>query len=381
MIIENTQDFEAFIERAQKSAVLAIDTEFLREKTYYAQLCLLQLATDDEVVIVDPFTVDLTPLKSLLENPAIVKLFHAARQDIEILYHELHTLPHPLFDTQIAASVLGYPLQVGLGALVHNRCGVELKKLDSFTDWSRRPLSDSQLAYAAEDVIYLPQIYHSMMEELERKGRLSWLEPEFAALQDEARYQEDPYTRFYHLKNVSKLNCQQLSAAREVAAWRELRAQKINIPRRRVLSDEIIIGACRREARTIDELFMVRGARGALDTAQARQVVSLIAKGLDAPADTWPHLDNARNSAEPSVDHMVDMMTTLVRFRAQENDIASAVLADNKDLVKLARGYGEETELLSGWRWELVGEELLALMEGRIALRLLDNEIEAISLP
>lgn len=183
--IASQENLEAFVRRAASSSVLAIDTEFLREKTYYANLCLIQLATDTVVAVVDPFAIeDLKVLAPLLSDPSIVKLFHAGGQDLEILYRELGVLPAPLFDTQVAATLLGHTQQIGYGPLVHSLCGVNLKKSDSFTDWSRRPLSASQLEYAADDVIYLPKMYRIMVEKLEAKGRLHWLDNDFAAMSD-----------------------------------------------------------------------------------------------------------------------------------------------------------------------------------------------------
>ena len=177
MYIANQENLAAFAERAMHSSVLAIDTEFLREKTYYAKLCLIQLATDDETAIVDPFAVDdLKVLAPVLRNENVMKLFHAGNQDLEILLREVGVLPHPLFDTQVAAALLGHTQQIGYAALVHAECGVTLKKIDSFTDWSRRPLSDSQLEYAADDVVYLPRMYERMRAQLVELGRLSWLD-------------------------------------------------------------------------------------------------------------------------------------------------------------------------------------------------------------
>lgn len=367
--IANQENLEAFARRAASSSVLAIDTEFLREKTYYANLCLLQLATDTEVAVVDPFAVDdLKVLVPLLEDPSIVKLFHAAGQDLEILYRELGVLPSPVFDTQVAATLLGHTQQIGYGPLVHSLCGVNLKKSDSFTDWSRRPLSDSQLAYAADDVIYLPKMYRIMRERLEAKGRLGWLDNDFAALSDPANYVSDAGERFKRLKRVGQLNRQQLSAAREVACWRELTAQQRDLPRKWVLTDEQIVEACRREARTIDELFMVRGVREKLGTRDARVVVAALVRGLDAAPDTWPELDKSLKS-EPNVDAELDLMEALVRLRAKENDIAMQTLASHSELCRVARGY-RDVDVLRGWRRALIGEELLDLLAGKIVLSL-----------
>ena len=370
MYIATQENLAAFVERARSSSVLAIDTEFLREKTYYAKLCLLQMATDDEVVIVDPFEMDdLSVLASLLTDERIVKLFHAAGQDLEIILREVGVLPRPVFDTQIAAALLGHTQQIGYAALVHAECGVSLKKIDSFTDWSRRPLSASQRDYAADDVVYLPRLYAGMRAALEEKGRLHWLDHDFEELSDPARYEANERERFRRLKRVSQLSRRQLSAAREVAAWRELEAQRRDVPRKWVVTDEQIVEACKREARTIDELFMVRGLSDRLSTKDARAVVSLISSALSAPPDTWPELDRCGKS-EPNVDAELDLMSALVRLRAKENGIAFPTLASHDDLARVARGYREGVDLLRGWRRAIVGEELLELLDGRLALSL-----------
>lgn len=368
--IANQENLVAFVERAMRSSVLAIDTEFLREKTYYAKLCLIQLATDDEAVIVDPFSVgDLGALKPVLENESVVKLFHAGSQDLEILLREVGVLPRPIFDTQVAAALLGHTQQIGYAALVGTECGVTLKKIDSFTDWSRRPLSESQLEYAADDVLYLPRMYARMRAQLERKGRLSWLDRDFKEMSDPAKYATDERSRYRRLKRVSQLSRRQLSAAREVAAWRELEAQRRDVPRKWVITDEQIVEACKREARSIDELFMVRGMSDKLSTRDARTVVSLMTSALDAPPDSWPDVDRCSKN-EPNVDAQVDMMTAVVRLRAKESGVAFPTLASHDDLARVARGYRDDIDLLRGWRRSLVGEELLELLEGKLSLRL-----------
>ena len=376
MYIANQEDLEAFANRAMRSSVLAIDTEFLREKTYYAKLCLLQLATDDETAIVDPFEVDdLRVLAPLLENESVVKLFHAGGQDLEILLREVGVLPRPLFDTQVAAALLGHTQQIGYAALVHAECGVTLKKIDSFTDWSRRPLSDSQLEYAADDVAYLPRMYERMRAQLVELGRLAWLDRDFEDLADPKRYATNERERYRRLKRVSQLSRRQLAAAREVAAWRELEAQRRDVPRKWVVTDEQIVEACKREARTIDELFMVRGMSDRLSTKDARCVVALMSSALDAPPDAWPEPDRCGKN-EPNVDAELDLMCALVRLRAKQNGVAFPTLASHDDLARVARGYREGVDVLRGWRRSLVGEELLRLLEGKIALSLSDGEVK-----
>lgn len=375
MFITDQAQLEAFVDRALTSEVLAIDTEFLREKTYYPKLCLLQMQADKETVIIDPFGVtDLKAIVPLLESPTIMKVFHAGTQDIEILLRETGAMPKPVFDTQLAAALMGHTQQIGYGALVNDVCGVQLKKMDSFTDWSRRPLSSSQIKYAADDVIYLPKMYRRMSKRLSELGRINWLDDDFAALVDENRYHDDPRERFRRLKRVSQLSRRQLSAAREVAAWREKRARELDIPRKWVVTDEQIVEACKREARTIDELFMVRGVSDKLGTADARNVIAALVRGLDAPEEEWPAHDRPQKN-EHNVDLEIDVMSALVRLRSREAGVAFQTLAGHSELVSLARGY-RDVELLKGWRAQIVGNELLELLDGKISLSLEDGNLK-----
>lgn len=379
MYIANQEDLCAFVKRASSSPVLAIDTEFLREKTYYAKLCLIQMATEDEVALIDPFAVDdLRVLAPLLNNENIVKLFHAGGQDLEILYRTVGSLPKPLFDTQIAASLLGYTQQVGYAALVHSELGVTLKKADSYTDWSKRPLSNSQLSYAADDVLYLPRLYANMYQKLLEQGRLAWLTPDFEELIDPKRYHIDVYERFRKLKRASSLNRKQLSAAREVTAWREIEAQKRDIPRKWILSDEQIVEACKREPSSLDDLFMIRGIKEHLSTKDARSVLAAIGKGLGVSPENYPNL-NGYSKSEPNVDAQVDLMMALLKLRAKENNVAWQTLANTNDLVAVARGHLEDIDVLKGWRYALVGKELLQLLMGEIVLVIQNGEVRVVS--
>ena len=372
MYIASQADLESFVSRAQGSSVLAIDTEFLREKTYYPKLCLLQMATDDETAIIDPFEIDdLGAITPLLEDENIVKIFHAGHQDIEIFVYNLDCVPRPIFDTQVAAALLGQTQQIGYAPLVHSLCGVKLKKADSFTDWSARPLSASQLKYAEDDVVYLPEMYKKMTALLTEKGRLSWLEGEFREMEKPEAYLVDEQDRYRRLKHVGQLSRRQMAAAREMAAWREIEARKRNMPRRWVLTDEQIVEACKREPRTIDDLYMVRGIRERLTTRDARAVMELVNSALDSAPDTWPQIQSS-NRSEPNVDVQVDMLLAIVRMRARENGIALPTLASSSDLTAIARGHYEGVEVLKGWRRELVGNDLLAFLEGKTSMRL-DN--------
>lgn len=375
MYIASQDDLESFIERARASSILAVDTEFLREKTYYPKLCLMQLATESEVAIVDPFAVDdLTVLRQLFEDEAIVKLFHAGYQDIEIIIYDIGCVPKPVFDTQVAAALLGQSQQIGYAPLVSSICGVKLKKTDSFTDWSARPLSKSQLEYAADDVIYLPEIYKKMKKMLAEKGRLGWLEDELAGMSDERTYVTDEQDRYRRLKHFTQLSRRQMAAAREMAAWREIEARKRNVPRKWVLTDEQIVEACKREPRTIDDLFMVRGIRERLTTRDARALIELVVAALDSSPEAWPVVP-ASGRNEPNVDAEVDILMSVVRIRARENDIAVPMLASHSDLVAIARGHHEGIDLLKGWRREIVGAELVDFLAGRLSLSFEDGKV------
>lgn len=373
--ITTQEELKDFVLRSADSAILCIDTEFLREKTYYAKLCLIQLSTDSEIVLVDPLRVkDMSCLTSLFVDENIVKVFHAASQDLEIILREFGVVPKPLFDTQIAASLLGQVQQIGYGALVQAFCGVKLKKADSFTDWSKRPLTESQLEYAKDDVLYLPEIYYKMTDDLTKRGRIAWLDKDFEELASEERYTEDPRKRYLRLKRSSHLSRKQLSAARELAAWRELKAQQRNIPRKWVMQDEQIVEACRREARSIDDLYQVRGMRECLPVKEAREVAKLMAAAMDLPEDEYPELPRvARN--ERNVDAEVDLMYAIVRLRARQNGIAVQTLASHDELAQVARGHYENCEVLNGWRGQLVGKDLMDLVQGNTSVSIGQNGI------
>ncbi len=379
LYITDQSQLSEFIEHAMQSDVLAVDTEFIREKTYWPKLCLLQLGTEERAVAVDPFRVrDLRPLAKLFENEGIVKLFHAAKQDMEIIHRELGVVPKPVFDTQIAASLLGDTLQIGYGALVLAECGVKLKKADSFTDWSRRPLTASQIEYALDDVIYLPKLYRSLKAKLESLGRLSWLDPDFQELSDESRYVDDPYQRYRRLKRVNQLSRRQLNIARLLSAWREIMAMKRDVPRKWILTDEQVVEICKREPRTLDQLFMVRGVSSSLGMADSRRVLGVCVKALDAPEEEWPVLPRPLNKNEPNVDAQVDLLSSLVKLRARENDIAFAVLASHAELSKIARGHFDDVDVLKGWRRAIVGEDLLALMRGELSITLCGGQMRVV---
>lgn len=363
------------------STVLAIDTEFLREKTYYAKLCLLQLNNGTVSALVDPFSVgDLSPLVPILTDENCVKVFHAGTQDIDILWHETGVIPSPIFDTQVAASLLGHPLQVGYGPLVRSVCDVKLAKADSYTDWSKRPLSGSQTKYALDDVIYLPRIYEALRDELAERGRLTWCERDFKALSDPASYENDPREMWRRVKRISSLSRGQLSVAREVAAWRETEAMRRNIPRKWVLPDEAIVEIARKAPKSSETLFEVRGLANKINGRDANQILEAVRKGKETPQEQWPRLERSPKG-EVEADGAVELLSALLEMRAKQNGVAAPLVATHGDLSKLVRGHRDGLQLMEGWRYEIAGRELIDLLEGRLALYLADGTIEVVPRP
>lgn len=372
-------DLERLAADLEGSRVLAVDTEFMREKTYWAQLCLVQLDNGEGLqALVDPFTVDdLSVLAPVLTDASCTKVFHAARQDIEILYHDTGVVATPVFDTQVAASLLGHPLQVGYGPLVRSVCDVKLPKADGFTDWTRRPLTKNQLKYAADDVTYLPHVYEVLRSELEELGRLSWIERDLADLSRPERYDVDPREMWRKVKRVSALSRRQLAVAREVAAWREEAAMARDIPRKWVLTDEALVDIARKSPSTRERLLEVRGLAGRLSRADADAILEAVRAGRELPQREWPRIEQPRRG-EHTPEGAVSMLLSLVEVRARENGVAVQILASHAELQAIARGQREGVGVLEGWRYDMVGRELAALMDGELVLRVGEKGVETV---
>ena len=364
--VSTADELSDLVDRMAGSEVLAIDTEFLRERTYYAKLCLVQLATDDEEAIVDPLKAgDMTPLARLLEDPQTVKVFHSGSQDIEILLRATGVMPVPLFDTQVAASILGHHQQIGYGALVKSVCNVELPKADSVTDWTHRPLSKTQLKYAIDDVHYLPTIYRTMVADLAEQGRTSWTQADFSHLSDPATYENDPQESWRRVKRISSLSRPQLAALQVVAAWREETAQRKNLPRRWVLSDEVVVEIARRLPTKVDDVLSLRSVSSRMSTATCRKLIARIQQALKGDPETWPQLPRRHTSAIDT-EAGTDLLTALAHLRSRENSVSTSLLAPHDDIVRLAAGQTEGNCLVEGWRKQLVGDDMLALAGGAV---------------
>ncbi|MGI6216014.1 MAG: ribonuclease D [Coriobacteriales bacterium] len=376
MQICKQQDLISVIEKIKGSRALAIDTEFMREKTYHPLLCLVQMATDDIEFLIDPLKVDnLEPLADVLSDPATTKIFHAGRQDLELLFRSTGVVPAPLFDTQVAAPLLGLPQQVGYGTAVEEFCGVKLKKADSLTDWTLRPLTDSQVQYSLEDVRYLIPMYDAMVERLKDCGRLHWLDSEFEHMQDPETYiihEEDLWRK---VKKTSALTRRQLKHVSDIAIWREHIAQKRDIPRRWVIPDELVVEISRREPANVDELYRIRGAREKLTNSMARTLVGLIKSGKESNPDSWPERDKRRHQVSGS-DAVADVLMGIVRLRAKESNIAPQVLATHGELMQLAAGKRNDVDVLNGWRYQIVGHELVDFLDGKESVRVSSGNLQ-----
>ena len=374
MYLSTHAELAQFCELASAAKVIAVDTEFLRERTYFPKLCLVQVAAGDHIAAIDPILIeDLSPLAALFEDPSVTKVFHACGQDLEVLLDGMGVVCAPVFDTQLAAAFLGLRQQVSYASLVESYCGVRLAKAESLTDWSRRPLDPEQLTYAEDDVRYLPGIYERMMAELVEKDRLSWVAPEMDALCDLSRIRRDPRESYLRLRRAGSLTRRQLAVAREVCAWREETAARRDLPRKWVASDEVIVEVCKRAPMTLDRLRRIRGT-DQIGEREARGLLEAVARGAACPADECPKIArHARPSAD--VESVVDLMYAVLRLVSEQSGVATQLIATRDELLDFAQSR-EGSPLATGWRHELAGATLERLLAGEVGLTVRDGRIE-----
>jgi len=374
--VRTAEELKILVEMVAGAPVLAVDTEFMRERTYWARLCLIQIGTDEVSAIVDPLALeDLSPLWTVMRDPATLKVLHAGQQDLEIMWRLMDDTVRPVFDTQVAATLAGFPQQVGYGAIVKELLGVELDKSDTYTDWAKRPLSGTQVEYALNDVRYLPQVYRKLLERLEAHGRMPWLRADFERLEQVESFRVDPEQMFRRLKRLSSLSRRQLGVVQKVAAWRELEAQRRDIPRRWVIGDESLVEIARRCPVDSASLSSVRGVADKLAKSTYAGLLAAVKAGVEMPEEDLPRLDK-RKRKPADIDGAVDLMAALVRLRAKQHDVAVPLLASRDDLEHLAAGDRDTSPLLEGWRRSIVGDELLELLEGSLALTLVDGALD-----
>ncbi len=350
-------------------AFVTVDTEFMRERTYWPELCVVQLAGAAEVAIVDALApdLDLAPLGALLADPAVTKVFHAARQDIEIFVLRYGDAPRPLFDTQIAAMVAGFGDQVGYDALVSALTGGQIDKAHRFSDWSVRPLSPAQITYAAADVTWLRGVYTALRDRLAKDGRLEWIAEEMAELADPATYRADPETMWERLRPRTN-NRRLLGVLRAVAAWREREAQRSNIPRQRMLKDESLLELAATAPRTVEGLARVRGVtRGFAEGKMGAALMEVIRTAEAAPEDTLPQPPERPDGARASP-ALVALLKVLLAANCERHRVAPRLVADSEDIDRLATEEAPDIRACQGWRAEVFGQDAAALKAGRVSL-------------
>ena len=372
--IDTAEALQAFCNRIAGADWIALDTEFLREKTYYPKLCLLQIATPDVVACVDPLALDdLGPLLDLIFDPGITKVMHSARQDMEIFFHLRGAAPAPVFDTQIAALLLGYPDQIGYGNLVRELLGVSLEKLHTRADWSLRPLSDPQLQYAADDVIYLVDVYRQLQAKLQQLGRLEWLAEDFQQLSSADLYLTHPEQAWLKVKGSNRLKGASLAVLQSLAKWREERAIRSDRPRGWILRDDALIEIARHRPVSVAALGKLRGLNERLVSKSGAELVAVVAQAVDSKPQPFPNAAD-RVRLTPIQDALVDAMLALVRLSGAQHALNPAVLASRKELEKLALG-NADADVMHGWRRKLVGEQLQALLDGKLGLAVRDGQL------
>lgn len=366
--IDTAEKLEQLCQQIATESWLALDTEFLREKTYYPKFCLLQIATPEWVVCVDPLAIkDLTPLFEAIYNPKIIKVFHSCRQDLEIFYQITGKIPMPVFDTQIAAPLLGIQENPGYAMLVSTFLNINLSKAYTRTDWSLRPLSAEQLQYAADDVIYLCQIYKIMRTKLIDLQRFDWLEDDFKFLNNPDIYDIKPENAWLKIKGKNKLTGKQLSIIQALTKWREQQAQTDNKPRNWLIRDDLLIELAKLQPITVRELANIRNINDRLVRTHGKLLCQLIS---DARENSVSPLKDKRGSFKKTQQQeaILDVLTAIVRVRAEENSLNPTILASRKDLEKLL--FHEDCPLLKGWRFGMIGRELQELLSGQYSLKL-----------
>lgn len=381
-MIETTAALEDACRALAQSDFITIDTEFLRETTFWPQLCLIQMASPTLEVLVDPLAkgLDLKPFFELMANPKVIKVFHAARQDIEIIHHLGNLVPHPIFDTQVAAMVCGFGDSISYDQLVQRINGEQIDKSSRFTDWSRRPLSEKQLDYALADVTHLRDVYQALKEQLEREGRATWLNEEMAILESAGTYDIHPDDAWLRLKARLRKPTE-LAILKYVAAWREREARSRNVPRSRVLKDDAIFEVAQQQPKDTEALSRLRTIpKGWERSTSGAAVIEALNEALALPKTEMPHAPKPTRSPEGS-GAAVELLKVLLKLISDKEGVAAKVIANTDDLEKIAaEGEAAEVAALHGWRRELFGETALRLISGSVALRFVDKKIEAVEL-
>jgi len=359
-----------------RAPFVAVDTEFMREQTFWPKLCLIQMASNGTEVLVDSLApgIDLTPFFDLMTNERVLKVFHSARQDVEIIHHLAGAIPHPIFDTQVAAMVCGFGEAVSYSMLVKRLLNRNLDKTSRFTDWSRRPLSERQLTYALGDVTHLRDLYPKLSAQLDRSERASWLNEEMAVLTDPATYELHPEQAWKRLKMRIKTP-KALAVLMELAAWREREAQTQDVPRSRILKDEALYDIASQTPRTPEDLGSLRTLHnGFARSARGRAVLDAVTRGLERDPQTVPPIQRGE-PMPPEAQAVVDLLRVLLKATAGRHGVAPKLIATSDELEEIARAGDIDVPVLRGWRRKLFGDDALALKRGELALVIRKGEV------
>jgi ribonuclease D len=377
-LITTTESLAEVCGRLQRHPFVTVDTEFLRESTYYPKLCVAQIASTDEAVVVDALAdgIDLKPLFKLMADDNVIKVFHAARQDIEICWHAAGLIPAPLVDTQVAAMVLGYGDSIAYDQLVQRITGDSLDKSLRFTDWTRRPLSEAQIAYAISDVTHLRDVYVKLEADLKKRGRTEWMREEMRVLTSPDTYRMEPEHAWQRLQTRVR-KPKELAVLIEVAAWREREAQTRDVPRGRVLKDDVIGDIAVQAPTTIERLGNLRSLPKGFERSKwGEAIIDAVKRGLARDLKTLPKIE--RSKGAPNGQATVELLKVLLRMTAERHGVAAKVIATMDDLDRIAADDEADVPALSGWRRELFGDKALALKHGRLALAVEHNRVVAV---
>lgn len=372
--IDNNEQLASICQQFEQSEYLVIDTEFIRQTTYYPILALLQINDGKTIAIIDPVSIDdLKPLLKVCFDPDIVKVLHSARQDMEIFYHICGKLPSPIFDTQIAAALLGYGSQIGYAALVKSLLGVELDKSQTRTNWLKRPLTQKQLDYAGNDVYYLEQIYKIQLEELIQKDRLKWLQNDFKFLCEHTTYEVEKMKLWKKVRGNTKLKPKNLAILQYLAAWREEAAIQKDVPRKRILNDDILLELANQIPEKIADLHQCQFLSKKQISSYGNALLESIKKALALPQEEWPKHPTHYTLTQQQ-DAMADCLMAINHLSAAQNNISPNCLCNRKELEQLVIGK-RELNILTGWRYELAGKDLLSFINGESALCIDSNSL------
>ena len=378
LYIKTRDQLEDLCSRIKNSPWVALDTEFMREKSYYPKLCLLQLCNAELAAIVDPQALeDLEPLLGILHDQSMVKVFHAGRQDLEIFHCIWNKLPKPIFDTQLAATLLGYGEQIGYANLVHKLLQKTLDKVQTRTDWARRPLASEQLRYALDDVIYLAQIYQILQQQLQHQGRENWLQEDFYYLVDPETYSVDPSREWQRVKGQQRLKGVELAVLQVLAAWREREAQKLDRPRRWILKDQLMLDISRRRPKQKQQLEKIRGVETRVIKRWGEEILHLVEAGLALPKEAWPRVKRPSPRLSLKQEAMADLLMCALRLIAEEQKVSPTALSSKSDVARLVNGE-RDLAVLHGWRRALAGDKLLEVMAGRSSVMITDSGLSLV---